>query len=141
MIVFDKKDNIALEATRIGTSYLVNVSTSRKILTPSSFLPLEEVELEWYDTDGDGETSPFSLIWSASIVFSRSNESNKGTVDNGNHNIAMDTSLENTSIRISSSFSSCSQAPILSKSPSIVELKKLVQSRRPKRSRANLLDA
>ena len=35
MTVFDDKDNVALEATRIGTSYLVNVPGSGRILAPS----------------------------------------------------------------------------------------------------------
>ena len=138
MTVFDDKDNVALEATRIGTSYLVNVPTSGKSLAPSSILPLGEVELERYDTDS--ETSPSSHIWSASINFSGSNGSNKGTVDNGDHNIATDTPLENASISASSSLSSRSQAPILPKSPSIAEPEQLVQSGRPKRSRAKPTD-
>ena len=33
MIVSDDKDNIILEAIKIGTSYLVNVSISKKTLT------------------------------------------------------------------------------------------------------------
>ncbi len=96
MTVFDDKDNVALEATRIGTSYLGNVPANGKNFVPSSILPLGEVELERYDTDR--ETSPSSHIWSASINFSGSNRSDKGTVDNGNHNIATDTPLENASI-------------------------------------------
>ena len=60
MAVFNDKDNIALEATRVGTSYLVNIPASRKNLAPSSILPLGEVELERYNTDS--ETSPFSHI-------------------------------------------------------------------------------
>ncbi len=138
MTVFDDKDNVALEATRIETSYLVNVPTSGKSLASSSILPLGEVELERYDTDS--ETNPFSHIWSASINFSGSNRSNKGTVDNGDHNIATDTPLENASISASSSLSSRSQAPILPKSPSIAEPEQFVQSGRPKWSRAKLTD-
>ena len=104
MTVCNDKDNVALEATRIGTSYLVNVPASRKILAPSSILPLGEVELEWYDTNS--ETSPSSHIWSASANFSISNGSDRGTVDNGDHNIATDTPLENASISASPPLSS-----------------------------------
>lgn len=42
MKVFDDKDNVALEATKIRTSYLVNVLASRKILAHSSILLLED---------------------------------------------------------------------------------------------------
>ena len=138
MTVFDDKENVALEAARIGTSYLVNVPAGGKNLAPSSILPLGEVELELYDTDS--ETSPSSQIWSASINFSGSNRSDKGTVDNGDHNIATDNLLENASISASSSLSSPPQTPIPPESPSIAEPEKLVQSGRPKRSRARPTD-
>ena len=138
MTVFDDKDNVAFEATRIGTSYLVNVPANKKNLALSSILPLREVELERYDTNG--ETSPSSHIWSASINFSESNGSDKSIVDNGNHNIAMDTPLENSSISALYSLSSCSQASILLKSLSIAEPEQLTQSRRPKQSRAKPTD-
>lgn len=36
MIVYDNKDNVALEAPRIRTSYLVNVSASKKPLALAS---------------------------------------------------------------------------------------------------------
>ena len=138
MTVFDNKENVALEATRIGTSYLMNVSVSEKNLAPSSILPLGEVELEQYDTDA--EISLSLSIWSASINFSGSNMSNKSIIDNGDYNITMDTPLENASISASSSLSSCSQASILLKSPSITEPKQFTQSRWPKQSRAKPMD-
>ena len=75
-----------------------------KLEAPSSILLLEEVELEWYDTDS--ETNPSSHILSASKKFSGSNRSNKGIGDNGDPNIAMDTPLENASISASSLLSS-----------------------------------
>ena len=84
---------------------------------PSSILPLGEDELEWYDTDS--ETTPSSHIWSTSANFSGSNGSDKGTVDNGDQNITIDTPLENASVRASSSLSSRFQTPSLSKSPRI----------------------
>ena len=36
MAIFDNKDNVTLEATKIGTSYLVNVPTNEKILDLAS---------------------------------------------------------------------------------------------------------
>ena len=138
MTVFDDKDNVALEAIRVGTSYLANVHASGKILTPSSILPLGEVELEWYDEDI--ETSPSSHIWSASTNFSGNNGSDRGTVDNGDHNIATDTLLENAYISASSSLSSRFQTPNLPESPSIAEPEQLVQSGRPKQSKAKPTD-
>lgn len=99
---------------------------------PSSILPLGEVELEWYDTDS--ETNPPSHISSASINFSGSNGSNKDIADNGDHNIDMDTPLENASISASSSLSSCSQTPTFPEALDLAEPEQLVQSGRPKQS-------
>lgn len=107
MIVFDDKDNIALETTRIGTSYLANTPASKKILSPLSILLFEKVELKWYDTDN--KISQSLQIWSASTNFLRSNGSNKDIVDNDDNNITMDTPLKNAFIGDFFSFSSCSQ--------------------------------
>ncbi len=82
----------------------MKVPANEKNLASLSILPLGEVELERYNTDR--ETSPSSYIWSAPINFSGSNGSAKRIVDNGNHNIATDTPLENASISTSSSISS-----------------------------------
>ena len=95
-----------------------------ELAAPSSILPLGEVELEWYDTNS--ETTQSSHIWSASTNFSGSNGSDRGTVDNGDHNIAIDTPLENATISTSFSLSSHSQTPTLPESPSIAELEQLV---------------
>lgn len=80
--------------------------------TPSILL-WREVELEWYDTDS--EASPSSHIWSASTIFSGINGSDRGTVDDGDHNITTDTPLENAFISASSSLSSRSQKPYTSR--------------------------
>ena len=60
MTVFYDKNNVTLEATRIETSYLVNLFASGINLVPLFILLLREVELKWYDTNS--ETSPFSYI-------------------------------------------------------------------------------
>ena len=51
----------------------------------------------------------FSHIWSASINSFGSDGSDRGIVDNGDHNIAIDTLFENASISTSSFLSSCFQ--------------------------------
>lgn len=94
----------------------------------SPILPLGKNDLKWYDTDS--ETTLSAHIWSASTNFSRSNGSNKAIVDNSDHNIANDTSLENASISTSPSLSTCFQTPTLPESPNIAEP---VQSGRPRR--------
>ncbi len=98
----------------------------------SSLLPLGEVELEWYDTDNGANLS--SQIWSASSNFSGSNGSDKDIVDDGDHNIATDTPLENASINTSSSLSSRSQTLTLPESQDIADQEPVVHSERPKRS-------
>lgn len=109
-----------------------------KLEAPSSILPLGEVELEWYDTDS--ETNPSSYISSAFINFSESNGSDKGKADNGDHNIAMNTPLENSSVSASSSLFSRSQTPTFPESPDTAELEQLVQSGRPKQSITKPID-
>ena len=100
----------------------------------SSIIPLGEVELEWYDTDSEANLP--SDIWSASTNFSGSNGSDRGIVDDGDHNIATDTPLENASISTSSSLSSRSQTPVLPEPQDIAEPEPVVHSGRPKRSAA-----
>ena len=53
MSVFDNKDNVIFEATRIRTSYLINVPASKKNLTLSSILLLGKVELKWYNINSE----------------------------------------------------------------------------------------
>ena len=60
MTVFDSKNNIALEVTRIEISYLVNKPASEKNMVSLSILLLGEIELKWYNTNG--KTSPFLHI-------------------------------------------------------------------------------
>ncbi len=98
----------------------------------SSILPLEKVELEWYNTDSEANLS--SQIWSASSNFSGSNGSDEDIVDDGNHKITTDTLLENASISTSSSLSSRSQTPTLPESQDIADQEPVVHSGRPKRS-------
>ena len=47
MTVFDDKDNVALEATRIGTSYLVNVPASGRILALASSHSVPHNHASW----------------------------------------------------------------------------------------------
>lgn len=46
MTIFNSKENITFEAIRIGTSYLIDIPASKKILALLSILPLKKVELE-----------------------------------------------------------------------------------------------
>lgn len=117
---------------------MINIPGGEKILAPFYILPLEKVELEWYGTDN--ETSPSLHIWSTSTKFSKSNKSKRGTVDNGDHNIALDTLLENAFISASLSLSSCSQTPILSEFPSTMQPEQLTQSGRLKHLTAKPTD-
>lgn len=57
MTVCNNKNNIALEATRIKTNYLINISISKKNLAFLSILPLREVELKQYNTDSETSLS------------------------------------------------------------------------------------
>ena len=61
----------------------------REKLEAPSILSLGQVELELYDSDSEIDLS--SHIWSAFTKFFRSNGSDRGTVDDGDHNIAIDT--------------------------------------------------
>lgn len=102
-----------------------------ELKAPSSILSLREVELEWYDTDSEASLS--SHIWSASTNFSGSNWSDRGIVDNGDHNIATDNPLENAFLSTSSSVLSRSQTPTLPEPQDIAEPEPIVYSGRPKR--------
>lgn len=95
-----------------------------KLEAPLSIQPLVEVKLEWYNTNSEANLSLYIL--SASISFSRSNKSNMSTANNDNHNIAIDMSLENTSISTLSSLFSGPQTSTCFKSSNIVELEQLV---------------
>ncbi len=103
-----------------------------KLEALSSIPPLGEVELEWYDTDSEANFS--SQIWSASSNFSESHKSDKNIVDDDDHNIATDTTLENASISTSSSLLSHSQTPTLLESQDIADQERVVHSERPNRS-------
>lgn len=100
-----------------------------KLEAPSPILPLGGDELKWYDINS--ETISSSHIWSAATNFPGGNGSDRGTVDNGDHNVTNDTPLGNASTSTSSSLCSCSQTPTLAESLNITEP---VQSGRPKRS-------
>lgn len=41
MTIFNSKENITFEAIRIGTSYLIDILASKKILALLSILPLK----------------------------------------------------------------------------------------------------
>lgn len=47
IIFYDNKDNVAFEATRIGTSYLVNVSTSKKTLALAFLYSVPHTSTSW----------------------------------------------------------------------------------------------
>ena len=107
-------------------------------LEAPSILPLREVELEQYDIDS--EKSLFLHIWSTSTNFSESNRSNRSIIHDSNHNITTNTFLENVSISVLSSLSSCSQILTLSKSLDITESEQVMQFGRSKQSTTKPID-
>lgn len=60
MIVFDNKNNIALRATRIETSYLVNIFLYSKNIASLSILPLGKIKLKQYNINS--ETNLFHIF-------------------------------------------------------------------------------